>query len=248
VAPTSVPVVTANIGDGTHVAQVGAVDAGGNFTAAATQTMTVDNDAPAPPSPTSPVFATVAAERATIEWTEPSSQVSPIAAAHITVCKATSCRTSTQPAGFGSAQAIVALPDGPGTYAASVSLSDAAGNHDPYRAAHWSITRAGAAPSVALPPAKTTPDNGRLAVGTATVAKDRRTIRIRGTTAATTQGRVRLTLKARIKGRVRSTTTHAAVTNRRYAATLRLPSRRWRTATLTARHGTTTITRTIRNR
>ena len=71
VTPTTVPVVTSNIGDGTHVVQVGAVDAGNNFTAASTQTITVDNEAPAPPTPTSPVFATVASERSTISWAEP---------------------------------------------------------------------------------------------------------------------------------------------------------------------------------
>ena len=250
-SPTTVPVVTSNIGDGTHVVQVGAVDAGGNFTPASTQTITVDNEAPAPPTPTSPVFATAAADRPTISWTEPPGQVSPVTHAHITVCKATVCRTSTQPAGLGSGQAIVALPDGPGAYAVSVSLSDAAGNHDPYRAAHWSITLAGSLATVIptpTPPTPTTPTSAGLRLATPIVAKDRRTIRVRGTTAQNTRGRVRLTLKARIAGRVRTTTKHATVTNRRYTATLRLPSRRWRTATLTARHGTTTITRTIRNR
>ena len=61
-------------------------------------------------------------------------------------------------------------------------------------------------------------------------------------------GRVRITLKARINSQLRTTTKHATVTDRRYTATLRLPSRRWRTATLTVRHDTTTITKTIRNR
>ncbi len=61
-------------------------------------------------------------------------------------------------------------------------------------------------------------------------------------------GRVRLTLRARINGRVRTVTKQPTVMNRRYRATLRLPSRRWRTATLTARHAGTTITKAIRNR
>ena len=247
--PTTVPVVTSNIGDGTHVVQVGAVDAGDNFTAASTQTITVDNEPPAPPAPTSPVFATVASERSTISWAEPAGQVSPITQAHVTVCKATSCSTSTQPAGFGPGQATVALPDGPGAYAVSVSLSDGAGNHDPYRAAHWSITLAGPASSTTTRPIPipTTPSpTPRLRLATPVVAKDRRTIRVRGT--ATTNGNVRLTLKARINGRVRTTRKQATVTSRRYSATLRLSSRRWRTATLTARHAGTTITKTIRNR
>ncbi len=157
--PTTVPVVTSNIGDGTHVVQVGAVDAGDNFTAASTQTITVDNEAPAPPTPTSPVFATLASDMATISWAEPAGQVSPITQAHITVCKAAICHTTSQPAGFGSGQATVALSDGPGAYAVSVSLSDGAGNHDPNRAAHWSITLAGRAPSTTTTPipAPTTP-------------------------------------------------------------------------------------------
>ena len=245
--PTTVPVVTSNIGDGTHVVQVGAVDAGDNFTPASTQTITVDNEAPAPPTPTSPVFATVAAERATLSWAEPAGQVSPVTRAHVTVCKGAICRTTSQPAGFGSGQATVALPDGPGAYAVSVSLADGAGNHDPYRAARWSITFAGPAPSPAPAPAPITPSpRPRLRLATPIVARDRRTIRVSGTAAP--NGRVRLTLRARISGRVRTVTEHATVTNGRYAATLRLPTKRWRTATLTARHGTTTITRTIRNR
>ncbi len=183
---------------------------------------------------------------ATISWAEPAGQVSPVTQAHVTVCKAAICRTTTQPAGFGSGQASVALPDGPGAYAVSVSLSDGAGNHDPYRAARWSITLVGPASATPPNPAPPTPSpTPGLRLATPVVAKDRRTIRVSGTA---TNGRVRLTLKARINGRVRTTTKHATITNRRYTATLRLPSRRWRTATLTARHGTTTITRTIRNR
>ena len=105
---------------------------------------------------------------ATISWTEPPGQVSPVTHAHITVCKATVCRTSTQPAGLGSGQAIVALPDGPGAYAVSVSLSDAAGNHDPYRAAHWSITLAGSLATVtrSTPPTPSTPTSAGLRLAT----------------------------------------------------------------------------------
>ena len=248
VTPTTVPVVTSNIGDGTHVVQVGAVDAGDNFTAASTQTITVDNEAPAPPTPTSPVFATVAAGMATISWAEPAGQVSPVTQAHVTVCKAAICRTTTQPAGLGSGQATVALPDGPGAYAVSVSLSDGAGNHDPYRAARWSITLAGPAPRPPRTPRRR-PHRRRPGLRLATPDRREGPPHHQGQRHRRTRnGRVRLTLKARINGRVRTATKHATVTNRRYTATLRLPSRRWRTATLTARHGTTTITRTIRNR
>jgi hypothetical protein len=260
--PTDVPVVTANIGDGTHTAEVGAVDAGGNFTAATTQAITVDNEAPAPPTPTSPSFTTVAGERATISWTEPSGQVSPITRAHITVCKATACRTSTQPAGFGFGQASVALLDGPGAYTASVALADGAGNHDPYRAAHWSITRAGPSPTAPMTAVPTVPPtqpvtalpSARLSITASTIARDRRSITVRGTVAPGVHGRVHVTVRTRIAGRLHTVATRTAIARHRFQATLRLPSRRWRTATLTARYVRTTThretvrTRTIHNR
>jgi hypothetical protein len=260
--PTDVPVVTANIGDGTHTAEVGAVDAGGNFTAATTQAITVDNEAPAPPTPTSPSFTTVAGERATISWTEPSGQVSPITRAHVIVCKATACRTSTQPAGFGFGQASVALLDGPGAYTASVALADGAGNHDPYRAAHWSITRAGPSPTAPMTAVPTVPPtqpvtalpSARLSITASTIARDRRSITVRGTVAPGVHGRVHVTVRTRIAGRLHTVATRTAIARHRFQATLRLPSRRWRTATLTARYVRTTThretvrTRTIHNR
>ncbi len=260
-APVSVPVVTANIGDGTHTAQVGAVDAGGNFTAATTQTIVVDNDAPAPPTATSPIFSTTTDDQASISWAEPSNQVSPITTAHVTVCRLAACRSTTQPAGAGTGHATVALPDGPGAYTASVALADGAGNHVPTYATHWSITRttADAVPSAGdgtRPPSTTTArlPSARLGIATPKVARDRRTITVRGTVAAAVCGQVRLTIRTRIAGRARSITKHATIARGRYATTVRLPSRRWRTATITARfarsatHRETTTTRTIRNR
>jgi hypothetical protein len=134
----------------------------------------------------------------------------------------------------------------------SVAHSDAAGNHDPDRAAHWSITRTAASqttPDAPIDEPTATPrPTAALVIARPTIARDRRTITIRGTVAPTARGRVTLTVRARIAGRVRAFTRHAAIARRRYATTLRLPSRRWRTATITARHGATTTTRTLRNR
>ena len=252
VSPVSVPVVAANIGDGVHTAELGVVDAGGNFTPATTRAITVDDTAPAPPAATSPVLTTTTAHTATISWTEPPQQVSALAAAHVTVCSAVTCRTTSQPAGLGAGSATVALADGPGMYRVSVTHSDAAGNHDPNRAAHWSITRTATSSSTpqtpATPPTTTPLPGARLVIARPMVAKDRRTITVRGTVSPSARGRVRLTVRVRIAGRVRTQTKHAAIARGRYAMRLRLPSRRWRTATVTARHGPTMATRTVRNR
>ena len=177
------PVTTSNIGDGTWTARVGAVDAGGNFTAAGAQTITVDNNAPAAPTATSPSSLTTADATTRISWTEPSGQVSPITTAHITLCKAGgACSTTTQPAGAGAGAATLSLADGPGNYAASVALTDAAGNFDPNRAAHWAITRATpsgtttpGSPERRNEPPQTSRTSPRLTAATPTVARDRRT-------------------------------------------------------------------------
>ena len=233
-------------------AQIGAVDAGGNFTAA------VDPDdhrrqqrSGRAPGHVAHVRDDLRHDRDDLVDRAPEPGLADHDGPRDRLQGGGGCRTSTQAAGSGRGSRPSQLPDGPGRYTATVSLSDAAGNHIAYNAAHWSVTLAGSLATVIptpTPPTPSTPTSAGLRLATPTVAKDRRTIRVRGTTAQNTRGRVRLTLKARIAGRVRTTTKQATVTNRRYAATLRLPSRRWRTATLTARHGGTTITRTIRNR
>jgi hypothetical protein len=245
VAPASVPIVTSNIGDGTWKARVGVVDAGGNFTAAGTQTITVDNGAPLPPPPTSAQFVTTGAATTAISWNEPGGQVSPLTTAHITLCKASACRTTTQPAGSGSGRATLHLADGPGTYTASVALSDQAGNHDPTRATHWAITRVADAstPETPRPTAPRTGSPQRPALQSATltaagpaIARDHRTITVRGTVSPAAKGTVTVTLRAKVAGRTRTVTRTTRIQNRRYRTTLRLPSTRWRTATLTVRY------------
>jgi hypothetical protein len=259
-APVSVPVVTSNIGDGTWTARVGAVDAGGNFTAATTQTISVDNNAPAAPPATSPATVTTAGDTTTIGWSEPGGQTSPIASAHITLCRTGgACRTTTQAAGTGSGTATLPLADGPGRYTASVSLADAAGNHSAYNATHWTITRTAPAaadpqaprPRSGTPPSTTLP-SPRL---TATASRrNGRTIVVRGSVAATARGTVTIRARARIWNRLRTVTRRAGIRNRRYEARLTLPSSRWRTATITVRldatgtHRAASTTRTLRRR
>jgi len=238
-SPVTVPVVTANIGDGTWTARVGVVDAGGNFTPATTQAITVDNGAPHPPPPTSAQFVTTGAPTTTISWREPAAQVSAITTAHIRLCKGTVCRTTTQPAGTGTGQATLQLDQGPGSYTASVALADAAGNYEPTYATHWSITRT-ADPTTTEPrsgpPPATTLSSPRLTLTKPAVARDRRSVTVRGTVAPTVRGRVTVTLRVRAGGRMRTIIARPTIRDGRYRARLRIPSRTWRKATITVRY------------
>jgi len=264
-SPVTVPVVTANIGDGHWTARIGVVDAGGNFTAAATQPIVVDNGAPLAPTATSPASLATAGDTATIAWREPPSQVSAITAAHVTLCRDGACSTTTQPAGAGAGQATLRLAAGPGAYAARVSLLDAAGNHNPHHAAHWSITRtqSAAAATPAPAPARETPrpaptrtrSSARLTLAAPKIARGRRTVSVRGSVAPGVRGRVTVSLSARVSGRARTFTRRATITqDRRYRATFTLPSSRWRSATVTARyagsatHRSARASRTVRAR
>jgi hypothetical protein len=257
--PESLSFDSRGISDGTHTAQVGVLDSGENFTPARTEQITLDNTPPVAPTPTSPPSVTTAATAAAIAWTEPRGQVAPITSASVDVCGPTGCQTSAQAAGDGSGTATISLPS-VGTYTVRVALRDAAGNVNPNQAAAWTITRA---VPVALPPieptstpstptpAKTTP---RLLVARPTVARDRRTVTVRGRVAAGVSGKVMVKASARIGGRTRTVTRRASIRGRRYAVRLRLPSTRWRTAQVTVRYGgsatrnAATVTRTVRQR
>ena len=242
---------SASIGDGTWTARVGVLDAGNNFTAAGTQTVTVDNTAPTAPTTTSPASVTVTAPSTTISWTAPAGQVSPITTAHITVCGPTGCRTNTQPAGNAAGGATVNLA-GNGAHTARVALQDAAGNLSTSQAATWTITfpsPIGPAPLATATPTRASP---RLVVARPTVTPDRRTISIRGTVAAGVSGRVTITATARVAGRTRTITERAKIRGGRYSAKLKLPSSAWRSAKVTVRYPgnatrrAATITRAIR--
>jgi hypothetical protein len=98
------------ISDGTHTVQVGALDAGQNFTAARSEQVTIDNTAPAAPIATSPTSVATDATAAAISWVEPGGQVAPITSARVTVCGPAGCQATTQAAGSGSGSASIGLP------------------------------------------------------------------------------------------------------------------------------------------
>jgi hypothetical protein len=260
-APESFSFDSAAIADGTHTVQVGAIDAAQNFTATRTEQVTVDNTAPAAPAATSATSLTTDATATTTSWAEPGGQVAPITTARVTVCGPGGCQTTTQAAGGGTGSAGIALPVY-GAYSVGVALQDAAGNVDANHAATWSIVRPapvtattpsapiGSAPPAPVPaPAKASP---RLALARPTVARDRRTLSVRGSVAAGVSGTVTVTASARIGGRTRTVKRMATIRNRRYSARVRLPSGTWETAKVTVRYSgnatrkAATVTRTIR--
>ena len=246
----SVDVDTTTIPDGQHTVAVGAIDPAGNFTPAAGRQITVDNTAPAAPTPTSPQQQTVTAPSATISWANPTGQVAPITVAHISFCGPAGCSTHTQPVSGNTGTATLALP-GPGAYSVGVAVADAAGNFDPAQVAGWSIVypamtaAPGTTPTPPAPgPMSTTPAPAplplprvtpALKVAAAAVGRDRRTITVRGTVAPGVSGRVTITARARIHGRTRTVTRRTSIRQRRYAARLRLPSSAWRSATVSVR-------------
>ncbi len=233
-APESFSFDSTAIGDGTHTIEVGVLDSGRNFTAAGTQQVTVDNTAPAAPIHASPSTSSTAASTAAIAWSAPGNQVSPVTTAHIATCGTGGCRTTTQHATNGQGSATVAL-DAVGTHTVRVWLSDAAGNDAPANAATWTVTRtATPAPTAATGTrAKASP---RLALARPTVARDRRTISVRGTVAANVRGRITVQARTRIRGRTRTLTRTTNLRGRRFAVRLRLPAGAWRTARLTVRY------------
>jgi hypothetical protein len=230
-----------NIGDGTYTARIGAIDAGRNFTAAGSRQITVDNTAPSAPTPTSPTSSSTSGATAVIAWDDPPGQTAPITRAHVTLCGPAGCGTTTQ---ADTRSATVGFTQGLGTYTASVALEDAAGNVVPGNAATWTIAFTPAIaplpspqPATAPAPAPTRPKAAAgLTAARPIVARDGRTITVRGAVAGTATGRVTVTAGARIHGRTRTVTRRATIRSHRYAARLRLRSNAWRTATVTVRY------------
>jgi hypothetical protein len=137
-SPATVDVDTTTIPDGTHTVAVGALDPAGNFTAAASRPITVDNTPPTAPTPTSPQQQSATAPSATVTWANPTGQVAPVTVAHITFCGPSGCSTHTEPVSGATGRATLSLP-GPGAYNVGVAVADAAGNFDPTQVAGWNI-------------------------------------------------------------------------------------------------------------
>ena len=118
--------------DGTHTLRVTAVDAAGNEAPGTSRTVTVDRGAPSFPQD---LKATGTGPGFLLSWTNPDSQVAPIAGATVEVCpraSTTGCSSRYVP-GADLQQAGIDVP-GHGLWTARVLLRDSAGNEDPARA------------------------------------------------------------------------------------------------------------------
>jgi hypothetical protein len=101
---------------------------------------------------------------------------------------------------------------------------DRAGNSDPAQVRTWTITRNPAKPMLRY-----------LSIATTKVERDRRTLTVSGTMKRFTEGqRVTVTAKARIGRRMRTVRAVARIGAGAFGAQLKLPSTRWRVATVTA--------------
>lgn len=121
---------TTRVADGAHPLQVWSIDASGAEGPRTTQTVYVDNTAPAAPTG----VAVVGGDgwRSTrsfgVSWSNPGGQNAPIAAAHWQLCRTGgSCTTGT---GAGINSTNVQVPDQSGDYTLRLRLEDAAGNSD----------------------------------------------------------------------------------------------------------------------
>lgn len=138
---------TANLTDGTHTLTLIATDAANNQSTAASEQITVDNNAP--PAPTG-LSATGQPGGTTFEltWTNPPDTTAPITAATYQICPAAAPSGCSQPAPAATlTHASVAVP-GPGSWTISVWLTDAAGNSDAVHAAAVTVTVPAGPPAV----------------------------------------------------------------------------------------------------
>lgn len=151
---------TTQVPDGAYALSVRATDAASNAkTTTATELVTVDNTAPAPPAATSATSVTTEDASAAITWSHPSGQTSPIVAAHVVVCGPNGCQDVTVPASGATGGATINRTDGYGTYTVRVALEDEAGNYDANQAKAYSVRFAPPAsppppPVVVDPPTK----------------------------------------------------------------------------------------------
>ena len=220
------------LADGSHTVQVAAVDAARNETRGAARSITVDNAAPAAPHD-----LRVSGNDATyvVTWTNPGGQVAPLTDALVRVCDPTfACTTRTVPA---AAQQATFTPAALGTYTVAVWLRDAAGNEDQANAAAVSFNRSAPPPTSApTPGGSSTPPSAPGSRPAVPPMSDRvpakltihqarrrgRRVTVTGTLRPATRGRLSVTYRAQLRGRMKTLRRSATVSGGRWQATLTL--------------------------
>ena len=130
---------TTQLSDGTHTLTLVATDAAGNQSTVASEQITVDNSAPAPPVGLSATATQAGSSTFTTTWSDPTGQVAPITGALYQVCPASGSGSCSAAATAPAAGPVTVTVPGPGSWNIAVWLTNAAGNASPAAAARTSV-------------------------------------------------------------------------------------------------------------
>lgn len=154
----SLSVDTRDMSDGSHLVEVAARDAALNETRTSARTVVVDNTAPAAPDDLSVVGGGDwrPSNDFSLAWTTPNGQVSPVAAAVVSVCDSDgfSCQNPVRYPGADITRIDGVSVPTTGTWTARVWLEDSAGNVDPGSGSAVTL-RYGSAPAAPAAPSGT---------------------------------------------------------------------------------------------
>jgi hypothetical protein len=220
-APVTVPVDTRTLTETSHTFVVGVTDGDGYDKVALTRTYRVDNTAPGAPVPLTPQQITTNDDKVGLRWTDPTEPK--LGASAATICDSAGCRRLSHPMSPTGVNVPVAM----GVTTLTVWLADEAGNSDPSRTTTWTINRVRGPVGARVNPG--------LSIVSARAGADRRTITVAGTLRVPHTNHVSVSVRARIGRRTRTVRTIAVTSGHGFETKLRLPSARWRVATVTAR-------------
>jgi hypothetical protein len=268
---------TRTVPDGVHELRLQAVDVAGNVTASEPVTVRIDNTPPVAATPQADGAPSPDPVRTIRLEPAPHDGFAPVVDRYVRLCRpgGVACGDA-QLLHPRATQAIVILPED-GTWEVQTWDVDAAGNGSPATATSVTVRLERPQPAgdgaggpggagtgggqggagAADGPAGSTdrPAAARVSAGLKlvrpVVAKSRRSIAFKGTLARAATGKVMITVRARIGGKVRTVTRTVRVRNGRFTATVRLARGAWTKATAMVRYGgdrrylPRTLTRTV---
>jgi hypothetical protein len=183
--------------------------------------------------PLTPQQITTSAEKVGIVWHVPGEV---LAASAATICDVQGCR----PLSHRMSPTGVTLPVAFGVTTLAVWVRDEAGNGDPSRTTTWTINRTRAPVGARVDPG--------LSITLARAGADRRTITVGGRLRVPHTNHVSIRVRARYGKRTRTVRTIAVTSDHGFRTELRLPSARWRSATVIARVAGTSRYLTVEKR
>ncbi|MEA2179686.1 MAG: hypothetical protein QOG77_2983 [Solirubrobacteraceae bacterium] len=219
-SPVLLPLDTTILTEASHTFTVGVVDGAGYSTTGLTRVLRVDNTAPGAPVPLTPQQINTSAARVDIRWHVPGEV---LAASAATICDVTGCRPLSHPM----APTALQLPVQFGVTTLTVWVRDEAGNGNPAQTTTWTINRTRA-------PIGTRVDPG-LSITVAKVGRDRRTVTVGGLLKVPHTNKVSVSVRAKIGRRTKTVRAIAVTSGHGFRTELKLPSSKWRVATVTAR-------------